>query len=100
MRLRAARVGENTEGVGSVAESGGGGWLVASVGVPEVLLVVRRHEVGGRVGLQVARQPRAARVVRRRRGPHAAHATHASHAAYATHSASVVVVRRYVERWR
>lgn len=53
------------------------GWWV-SVGVPEVLLVVLWHEVGGRVGLQVARQARAARVVRRRWG------SDSSNAAYTT----------------
>lgn len=54
-----------------------------SLGVPQ-LLGVLRHQVRGRVGLQVARQARAAGVVRGRRARHRAHAAHAAHSAYAT----------------
>lgn len=50
---------------------------MVSVGVPQVLLRVLRHEVGGRVGLQVG-QARAA-VVRGRGARHSAHAAHSAH---------------------
>lgn len=53
--------------------SGAGG---RSVGVPQVLLRVLRHEVGGGVGLQVAGQARAAGVVSGGRARHSAHAAH------------------------
>lgn len=53
----------------------------SSVGVPQVLLRVLRHEVGGRVGLQVAGDARPTAVVRGGRPRHSPHSPHTSNSA-------------------
>lgn len=55
--------------------------LGSSVGVPQVLLRVLRHEVGGRVGLQVAGYASPTTVMGGGRPPHSRYSPHTSNSA-------------------